>query len=569
METATKKATDTINTSFASLGKGGFQTVTTGLKGIDTQVKSTSSAVTKSATDMGTAFNKVGTDINKSVTSATGSFTKLNTTTKQVADGTKQVSQAFTKVGTDIDTSVKKSDASLKTLNTTTKTLAQGTTQVSQAFNKVGTDISTSSQKAAQAVTQLSTRYKETVTSVQQLGNTTKTTTTNLDQQGKVIGQTVLSVTKLKDKTVEVNTVLDQQGRVLEKNKQTLMNSNSTLDQTVSKWDRLGKSSQTLFLGVSTLTSGVFNLYNQFDSLQDATMQVERRLIRAKNSQDGATKALKAYNDAVAEGAKPQAEINLLLDDYQDKQRVLMSASEIAADVQDDLGRAWKDFYINALPSGIQTLAGGVVTIKTFADALKKTAPAAAAVSSSTDEVAGALAAAGGAAAASTGRFGGLTKVIGGVAGAIGLGVGAFVALVAAVAAAGVAIVAYGTNFMGFRDIVNDVGKSIGDLHPILKIAGDGLVGLAGTLGLTGETAAETKGHFIDMALGIKEQSDIASTAWHDSLALMQQSNNVFAQDIANTVINVTTSYQKMNTDFKTQIDLSIETWNEFIGAFS
>ena len=583
METATKKAADTINQSFAKLGSGGGLTgVTTGLKQVDTQVKSTTTAVTGSATQMGTAFvkvgteigksvtsattnfnklntttkqvaagttqvstafAKVGTDINKSVTTASTSFTKLNTTTKQVAEGTKLVSQAFVKVGTDIDSSAKKSDTSLTKLNTTTKTLAQGTTQVSQAFNKVGTDISTSSQKATTAVTQLSTKYKETVTSVEKLGNVTKTTTTNLDAQGRSIGTTVQQVTKLKDSTVTLNTTLDAQGRVLERNKQTLMNSNNALEQTTSKTARLGQASQTLFLGVSTLTSGVFNLYNQYDSLNDATMQVERRLIRAKNSQDQATKAQKAHAEAVKEGGHSLEEINLLLDDYQDKQRAANVAQEIAADVQDDLARSWKDFYINALPAGIQTMAGAVVTLK---------------------EVGGAMSG-----LAAKGKFAGITSAMAGIAGAVGLGIGAFVALVASVAVAAAALAAYGTNFMGFRDIVNDTGKSIGDMNPILKIVGDGLVGLAGTLGLTGESAEQTKGHFIDMAMGIKQQSDVVSTAWHDSLVLMQQSNNVFAQDVANTVINVTTSYQKMNDDFKTQIDLSIGTWNEFIHALS
>lgn len=549
MEAATKKATDTINQSFTKLGSsGGVTQAVTGIKSIDAQVKTTAQTVTSSSGQMSAAFTKVGTDIDASAKKGDASLKTLNTTSKTVADQSKQVSAAFMKVGTDIDASVKKGDATLKTLNTTTKTVADGSKQLSAAYLKAGTDISSSSQKATQGLTQVDTATKTVTADTKTMGQVVTDTGTKMDTKTKT------NVKNMKDLSTETTKTKDEVRKLGDES-----------EKVTSKWDKLGSSAKTLFLGVSTLTSGVFNLYNQYDSLQDAQMQVDRRMIRAKNSTDMAQKALRDYNAAVKEGNKSQFDLNLMLDDYKDKQKAAEVATALAADVQDDLARAWKDFYINALPSGIQTLAGGVVTVKTFMDALKKTAPAAQAAGSSVDDIAGAVAGAGGAAAVAGGKFGGLGKAFAGVAGAIGLGVGALVGIVAAVAAAGAAIAAYGTNFMGFRDMVNGAGKALGDMNPIIKIIGDGLVGLAGTLGLTGETAEQTKGHFIDMALGIKIETDKMTTAYHDSLALMQRSNSVLVQDIANTVVNVTASYTKMNEDFKSQIDLSIGTWNMFI----
>ena len=125
MESATKKATDTINNSFGSLGKGGgLTTLTTGIKGIDTQVKSTASTVTQGANQMGQAFTKVGTEITGSAQKASTGLKQIDTTTKQVVSGSNQLSTAYKKVGTDIDSSVRKGDQSLKTLTNTTKTVS-------------------------------------------------------------------------------------------------------------------------------------------------------------------------------------------------------------------------------------------------------------------------------------------------------------------------------------------------------------------------------------------------------------------------------------------------------------
>jgi len=67
MEAATKKATDSINQSFSKLGSsGGVTQAVTGIKSIDTQVKTTAQTVTSSSSQMSAAFTKVGTDIDTS-----------------------------------------------------------------------------------------------------------------------------------------------------------------------------------------------------------------------------------------------------------------------------------------------------------------------------------------------------------------------------------------------------------------------------------------------------------------------------------------------------------------------
>jgi hypothetical protein len=88
---------------------------------------------------------------------------------------------------------------------------------------------------------------------------------------------------------------------------------------------------------------------------------------------------------------------------------------------------------------------------------------------------------------------GGLTKMVGLIGGAGGGALGA------GLVAAGVGLALYSANTNGARDAVNQFGVVIGSLNPVLKGIGDGLVGVAGSLGLTGETATQTKGHFEDM----------------------------------------------------------------------
>jgi hypothetical protein len=134
------------------------------------------------------------------------------------------------------------------------------------------------------------------------------------------------------------------------------------------------------------------------------------------------------------------------------------------------------------------------------------------------------------------------------------------VGLVGAITAVVASLVLYGTNMFGVRDATNQLGVSIGKLNPFIEGAGELLVGLAGTLGMTGESAQKTAGHF-------QKAATIMSTAWHDAIATMQQSDSELVRSIGNTVVNVNNQLTKMAGHFSTQVQASISTWGELTAA--
>lgn len=129
-----------------------------------------------------------------------------------------------------------------------------------------------------------------------------------------------------------------------------------------------------------------------------------------------------------------------------------------------------------------------------------------------------------------------------------------------ALIAAAAAVVLYGTNTFGARDAVNAFGVSIGKTNPVLKTLGDLGVTVAGAIGLTGESADKTRGHFDQLT----KDFDTLATGWHNTIALMQQSDNQLVRDVANTIVNVTDAFGKLGTDFGGQVQASINTWKLF-----
>ena len=140
---------------------------------------------------------------------------------------------------------------------------------------------------------------------------------------------------------------------------------------------------------------------------------------------------------------------------------------------------------------------------------------------------------------------------------------GALGPLAIAAAAGAIAITAYATNAWGFRDAVNGVGQAIGNAVPILSPFLEGIVGIAGALGLTGETAEQTKGHFTNMTNGFQNMG----TLWNDTVANMQKSNNVIINAMGSMAAVIGVDLSKAFGDLQNQIGLSISSLNQFIDA--
>jgi hypothetical protein len=117
---------------------------------------------------------------------------------------------------------------------------------------------------------------------------------------------------------------------------------------------------------------------------------------------------------------------------------------------------------------------------------------------------------------------GGLSRIGGFLMGGGGIG------LMAGLAAATIGLAMYSTNTLGARDAVNQFGVTVGGLHPVLKGLGDGLVGIAGSLGITGESAIQTRGHFSDM----HEAFDDAASGWKKTVDSMIKDSNRLVSEI-------------------------------------
>lgn len=138
------------------------------------------------------------------------------------------------------------------------------------------------------------------------------------------------------------------------------------------------------------------------------------------------------------------------------------------------------------------------------------------------------------------------------------LGGGAGTGLIAGLGVAAVALALYGTNAGGARDAVNNFGVSIGKVNPALKGIGDALVGVAGAMGLTGESADEVNHHFDES----RNAFDQAGKGYHDMVEGMTHDSNLLVSTIGE-VLDVFGKFGKTVTDLATgkggtQVDMTL-----------
>ncbi len=117
---------------------------------------------------------------------------------------------------------------------------------------------------------------------------------------------------------------------------------------------------------------------------------------------------------------------------------------------------------------------------------------------------------------------GGIVRLGGALTSGGGLG------LTAGLAAVAVGLTLYGTNAGGARDMTNAFGVSVGKLHPILEGIGQGLVGIAGAMGLTGESADQMNHHFEESGDAFAQFAD----DWHSAVESMKSDTNDLVSSI-------------------------------------
>jgi len=252
---------------------------------------------------------------------------------------------------------------------------------------------------------------------------------------------------------------------------------NTVTEKTVSTMDRLKASAGTLTLGITTLTTGAFNLYNTYDNLNDVQLKLETMRIKEEASVKKAADAQRKYNEMLKDGKSTQAELESQLKQVEiTRDRAALATAKLT-DAQEDLDRAWKDFYINVLPASIQTLGGGAAAIGTFATAMKGVKPAADSAKGGMNGLATTMTASAGSMGAVATSGSRLVPILGGIG--------------AAIAVVGGTLLAVNQNWGNFRDILNNVGEAIGTAVPQFEGILNLIKGFAGQIGLSGEKTEE------------------------------------------------------------------------------
>ena len=370
---------------------------------------------------------------------------------------------------------------------TSTQKLSQSSNTLTQAVNQQKTAFT----GVQQGLTQYKGTTDQTVASQTRLGQATQQLQQHFNQEKTALMGASQSTTQLKTSTDQMVTSQTKVGTTLQQNTQQ-MNTYKTSQQqavtgqnqfnqaaatSVSTMDRLKSSFGTLTLGVTTLTTGVFNLYNTYDNLNDQQLKLDTMEQKLARNKKQLSEAEEKYNKLLKDSNATQDDVADALRDVGLAQDRVRLSGEKLADAQDDLSRAWKDFYINVLPAAIQTLGGGAAAIGTFAGAMRGVKPAADTAKASLSTMG--PAAAGAASSIGAVATGGsrLIPILGGIG--------------AAIAVVGGSLLAVNQNFGGFRDIMNNVGEAIGTAVPQLEGVLNVIKGFAGQIGLSGEKTEE------------------------------------------------------------------------------
>jgi len=130
-----------------------------------------------------------------------------------------------------------------------------------------------------------------------------------------------------------------------------------------------------------------------------------------------------------------------------------------------------------------------------------------------------------------------------------------------AIAAVAGGLILYANNTGGARDAANQFGAAIGNQLPILKPFGELLVGIAGKLGLTGESADEVAIHLERAGIGFSNMG----TLWNNTIAGLINSSDEFSQKVGQNLLKASDAVVQMGTDFINQLTLTGNAWNTFI----
>lgn len=344
---------------------------------------------------------------------------------------------------------------------------------------------------------------ERSIQQAKQLGDTVKTAGDQITQAGTRIGglQSPLSGAQTGMQKFSQEALQTQQstfrltGSVDDMGKK-LPGVNSGLSKSGTAMGELGSKAQAAQTGTRSfgtaltglagiMTQGVgagIQLFNMYDSIGDAQVQVTNKSNRLSKAQEAESDARGRLNALMASGVATTEEIAAAqLDLEQATAQVTVRENDLE-NAQEALNQSMAEFAKNILPLIIQTV-GGVVSSVTL---LKGSFLGA-----------GAAGVKGSEGVSFFGKAVGKLPALMGPIGIVLAGVGAAMALI-------------GTNAFGVRDALDGLGKAIGDMFPILKPVLESIRSFGEIMGLT---SVDVSGYTGNVTKAVKPTEDLGS-AW-------------------------------------------------------
>lgn len=285
----------------------------------------------------------------------------------------------------------------------------------------------------------------------------------------------------------------------------TLPGVNTGLSKSGTAMEQLGTSANNAQTGTKKfgtaitglagiMTQGVgagIQLFNMYDSIGDAQVQVTNKSNRLSKAQEAEGKARDKLNSLMKSGTATTQEIAAAQLDLEQATKAVAVKENDLENAQETLNQTMAEFAKNILPLIIQTVGGTISSITLLKGSFLG---------------AGTAGVKGSEGVSFFGKAVGKLPALMGPIGIVLAGVGAAMALI-------------GTNAFGVRDALDGLGKAIGEMFPILKPVLEGIRSFGEMMGLTSVDVSEYTGN---VTKAVKPTEDLG-TAWKKMVEEMKK----------------------------------------------
>jgi hypothetical protein len=161
---------------------------------------------------------------------------------------------------------------------------------------------------------------------------------------------------------------INEASAVMNEVKSDLDSMTGKVKETEEAQKKMVTSTKDLAVGLSSVATGAWTLYQGYDNLIDAQVGVDKSMLAAKSSANAAEDSQKKYNDTVTKFGADSPEAVAALKDLELAQERASVSADRAEMVQGNLSEAYTGFALRVVPSVISIGAGLGTTFKQISD---------------------------------------------------------------------------------------------------------------------------------------------------------------------------------------------------------